>query len=261
MLLYHAPSSYYSMIARLALNEAQVPYESQKMDIHLAKEQLSPWYLAINPHMTVPTGVQADRVLCDSRDILRFAAEQAHDMWMDSDQTRQADIDLIVQQFYAIPIERLTFVKAMTRFAPLRVVFPRLLARIIKNLQAELLRCDNPHIAQAIRQKIHVNEDRIAYFKQGRLIDKLDQERGHITAFLTQLKLGRSDTFLLGSRISSADIVVAVLVGRLYMLGETSLLSVNPAIEAWFERMQARPAFIKSDIWVRFQPWRIAFRQ
>ena len=49
MILYSAPSSYYSMIGRLALKEAKVPFENQRMDIHLHKEQLAPWYVALNP--------------------------------------------------------------------------------------------------------------------------------------------------------------------------------------------------------------------
>jgi glutathione S-transferase len=39
--LYHAPSSYYSMVARLALLEADVSFESQRMDIHPRKDQLT----------------------------------------------------------------------------------------------------------------------------------------------------------------------------------------------------------------------------
>ena len=58
MILYNAPSSYYSMIARYALFEAGLSFENRRMDIHLAKEQLSPWYRAINPKMTVPSLVK-----------------------------------------------------------------------------------------------------------------------------------------------------------------------------------------------------------
>jgi glutathione S-transferase len=53
--LFHAAPSYYSMVARLALAEAGVAYVSRLMDIHLAKQQLSPAYRKLNPHMTVPT--------------------------------------------------------------------------------------------------------------------------------------------------------------------------------------------------------------
>ena len=71
MILYSAPPSYYSMIGRLALNAAQISFENHHMDIHVRKEQLAPWYIALNPHMTVPTLVDGKTILIDSQDILR----------------------------------------------------------------------------------------------------------------------------------------------------------------------------------------------
>jgi glutathione S-transferase len=40
MILYSSPSSYYSMIARLALLECGAAFDIRRMDIHIAKEQL-----------------------------------------------------------------------------------------------------------------------------------------------------------------------------------------------------------------------------
>src|SRR5262245_23284361 len=75
--LYHAASSYYSMIARLALVENGHGFESVLVDIHRRREQLEPAYVRLNPGMTVPTLVDVPgappRILADSRDILRFA--------------------------------------------------------------------------------------------------------------------------------------------------------------------------------------------
>ena len=75
--LFHAAPSYYSMVARLALAEAGVGYTSRLMDIHLAKQQLSPAYRRLNPHMTVPTLRGPDLLLTDSAQILGYAAQQA----------------------------------------------------------------------------------------------------------------------------------------------------------------------------------------
>jgi tetrachloro-p-hydroquinone reductive dehalogenase len=72
--LFHAAPSYYSMVARLALAEAGVAYVSRLMDIHLAKQQLSPAYRKLNPHMTVPTLRGPGLLLTDSAQILIYAA-------------------------------------------------------------------------------------------------------------------------------------------------------------------------------------------
>ena len=71
--LYHAASSYYSMIARLALVEAGVAFESHPVDIHRRQQQSEPWYALLNPNMTVPTLVLPDRILDQSRDIAEYA--------------------------------------------------------------------------------------------------------------------------------------------------------------------------------------------
>lgn len=71
--LYHKPSSYYSMIARLALSEANIAHEEVFVDIHLRGRQQSPAYVPPNPNMTVPTLVLPGRVLDQSRDILCFS--------------------------------------------------------------------------------------------------------------------------------------------------------------------------------------------
>ena len=53
--LYHFEKSYYSQIVRLVMDEEGVEYKSRAMDIHKDKEQISSWYMRINPNAVVPT--------------------------------------------------------------------------------------------------------------------------------------------------------------------------------------------------------------
>ena len=71
--LYQTPSSYYSMITRLALAESGIAYERVFVDIHFRLSQQQPDYVRLNPGMTVPTLVLADRILVQSRDIAEYA--------------------------------------------------------------------------------------------------------------------------------------------------------------------------------------------
>lgn len=244
MLLYHAASSYYSMIARLALREAGVAFEEHRLDIHVAQEQLAPWYVAINPHMTVPTLVDDATVWCDSRDILAVAAARAGAAW----EPASAASEAVVAAHYAIPIERLTFARLMTRIPPLRIVFPRLLRRIVRRLEAELPGAAD---ADAVRAKIAVDRERIAYFGGGGLREKLAAEREHVRRFVAALPTPAA--FLFGARPSSADIVTAVLLARLHMIGEWALTAARPDVADYFARMAARPPFAAADVWTRFQ--------
>jgi glutathione S-transferase len=256
LLLYHASSSYYSMIARLALLEAGVAFDGRSMDIHIAKEQLAPWYAAINPRRTVPALVEGERIWRDSRDILAVAAERAASLWLAPDEGTRATIDAIVAAHYEIPIERLTFAKAMARMPPARWLFPRMLRGIVRDLEAELPRAAD---ADAVRAKIAVNTERLAYFTGGRLADKLEAEREHVRRFLATLP--KPEELLFGAKPTAADVVVTVLLGRLKMIGEWSLSASQPDISDYFARMQARPAFAAADIWTRFQLHRIMLRK
>ena len=71
--LYHNPSSYYSMIARLALEEGGIAYEPQFVDIHMRMSQQQPDYVPLNQNLTVPTLVLLGRNLDQSRDIAEYA--------------------------------------------------------------------------------------------------------------------------------------------------------------------------------------------
>ena len=256
MILYHASSSYYSMIARLALIESGVTFDAHRMDIHIAQQQNQPWYAAINPHMTVPGLVDDGLVLSDSRDILAHAAHCAGPRWMDSDAALAPAIASVVDGHYRISIERMTFSKAMTKIWPLRVAFPRLLARINRKLERSL-----PTAADrtAVEGKIALNSERIAFFTSGNLDQKLQAERDAVMAYLRTLP--QPQPFLFGERISSADIVVAVLLGRLHMIGEQQLIAALPDLGRWFDMMQARETFKRADIWLTFQPLRILLKR
>ncbi len=255
MLLYSAPPSYYSMIARLALDESNMPFNIHYMDIHIAKDQLSPWYIAVNPSMTVPALTEGTHTWTDSRDILNLAATHAAQSWCDADPVLLPQIEKIVASHYALPIEKLTFGKIMANHFLLRKLFPRMLGGIIKKLEAELKTTANP---TATQNKIAVNEERLNYFTQGNQVEKLNERREEVRAFIKQLPPSRA--LLFGEKPSSADIVTAILLARLEMIGENTLMKSSTNATSWFERMKARPAFAKSDIWLHFKPWRILLK-
>jgi len=243
------------MIARYALLEAGLPFESRRMDIHLAKEQLSPWYAKLNPAMTVPALVEGEQIWTDSQDILNYAATQAGERWMDAEVTRTAKIEQLILAHYSIAIERLTFGKAMKSIPLLRFIIPKILGNVIRGLEKEVSNSAN---LPAVEAKIELNKQRLSYFSEGNLADKLQVEREIVRNYLS--KLPTPQLFLFGDKPSSADILTVVLFGRLKMVGEYSLVQ-SPDLVKWFLRMQLRSAYKKADIWIYFQPWRIFLKR
>lgn len=256
MRLYNASSSYYSMIARLALLEAGVNFDDKRLDIHFKKEQLTAWYRDLNPKMTVPTLIDGNNIYTDSRDILNFAQSHAENIWLDFDSSLENTPKALQDKFYAIQIEKITFAKAMLSIPPLRYVFPHLLKKIIKQLEIDLATTPNKN---TVTEKIKLNQDRIAFFTQDSLRDKFENELHSITDYLTQLP--KPAPMILGERLSSIDILTATLLTRLTMIGEYSLIKDYAEIDAWFQNFQERPNFKKADMWLSFQPIRILLRR
>ena len=73
--------------ARLALAEGGIAHDHVFVDIHFRLSQQQPDYVRINPGMTVPTLMLADRILDQSRDIAEYSLGSTPDRetktWLD----------------------------------------------------------------------------------------------------------------------------------------------------------------------------------
>ena len=248
--LFHAAPSYYSMVARLALAEAGIPFTSRLIDIHLAKQQLSDPYRALNPHMTVPTLRGPDLLLTDSSEILAFAAAHAGDAWCDADGALAPAIGVAVQAHYAISIETLTFSKLLASRPLLKPLVKRVLSGLSRQLEQRAV-----HTAvdpEALRAKAQQDRDRLQTLTATPAAETLAAMRAQVRLYLNGLPPVPDDQWLFGNRISSADVVVAVLLARLTMAAELPLLE-RPDLQRWWQRYQRRPALQAADLWTRFQ--------
>lgn len=72
MILYFAPTSFSSQIARLALVEKQVPFTAAVLDIHGTFENLSREYGQVNPKLVVPTLKHEETIVTDCHNIMKY---------------------------------------------------------------------------------------------------------------------------------------------------------------------------------------------
>ena len=248
--LFHAAPSYYSMVARLALAEAGISVTSRLIDIHLAKQQLSDAYRALNPHMTVPTLRGPDLLLTDSSEILAFAADHAGESWADADAALAPAIRTAVQGHYAISIETLTFSKVLASRPLLKPLVARLLSGLSRQLEQRAAHTDvDP---AALRAKAQQDRERLQTLTATPAADTLAAMRAQVRAYLNGLPPVADGDWLFGTRISSADVVLAVLLARLTMAAELPLLE-RQDLRRWWQRYQRRPAVATADLWTRFE--------
>lgn len=248
--LYHTPSSYYSMIARLALAEGRVDHESMFVDIHFRMEQQRPDYVRLNPGMTVPTLVLSDRILDQSRDIAEYALGVSEGS-LDS-QTR-AWLDL----HYGYPIEELTFGGILARNPLARALIPKRLDAARRKLLA--LAAENPDLATLYEARAAAFAERVRVFDPARVIELSRRRRAEAMGFMDRLEdtLRDGRTALVPPSYGVADIVWTVFLARMEFAGLGEEIPKRPALARYWRDMQARPSFAQADIWTKFHVLRL----
>ncbi|UOD50913.1 glutathione S-transferase family protein [Orrella daihaiensis] len=257
LLLYHAASSYYSMIARYALTLSGQPFESHMMDIHKKREQLQPWYAAINPAMTVPTLVHDGQVLGSSDLILQYLVNRFPATWFETDASEagRTHVQQLVDLHYQFAVERLTFNAIMQKLPPVRIMFPVLLRKACRELEQQLNQA-NQDAAVAIQQKLELNRQRLAYFAEplaARQAKQIELAKQLINTYPDSPQ----GPWLFGKLPSRADVVLLVFLARLNSVGLNNESVVPPELSAWFQQKTQTQAFVDADVWVKFHPWRL----
>ena len=245
--LYQTPSSYYSMIARLALAEGGIAYERVFVDIHYRLSQQQPDYVRLNPGMTVPTLVLADRVLVESRDIAQYALGAA------TDAETKAWLDL----HYAYPIEELTFGGILARNPLARIMIPKRLEAARRQLLVHA--AENPDLASVYEARAAVFAVRIKAFEPDAVVALSQRRRTEAIGFMDRLELTLQDgrLVLVPPAYGVADVVWTVFLGRMEFAGLGEEIPKRPALARYWAALQARPSFSAADIWTKFHIGRL----
>lgn len=245
--LYQTPSSYYSMIARLALAEGGIAYERVFVDIHFRMSQQQPDYVRLNPGMTVPTLVLADRVLVESRDIAEYALGA----------TTDAETKIWVDLHYGYPIEELTFGGILARNPLARIMIPKRLDAARRQLLAHAAR--NPDLASIYEARAKVFAGRIKAFEPDAVVALSQRRRAEAIGFMDRLEQTLRDRrpVLVPPVYGVADVVWTVFLGRMEFAGLGDEIPRRPALARYWTAMQSRPSFAAADIWTKFHIGRL----
>ncbi len=248
--LYHALSSYYSMIARLALIEGGIAYEAAVVDIHVRMAQQRPDYVRLNPNMTVPTLVLPDRVLDQSRDIVQYALG-ASDATLDDDTKAWLDLH------YGNPIEELTFGGLLARNSLARTMIPKRLDAVRRRLLERA--AQNPDLGKIYKARAAVFAERVRAFDPAAVARLAEKRRAEAIGFMDRLEKTLHDgrAVLVPPAYGVADVVWTVFLARMEFVGMGAELRKRPALARYWRAMQARPSFTPADIWTKMHVFRL----
>ncbi|HEY1943110.1 MAG TPA: glutathione S-transferase family protein [Roseiarcus sp.] len=248
--LYHTPSSYYSMIARLALAEGGVAYEPVFVDIHFRMSQQRPDYVRLNPDMTVPTLVLADRILDQSREIAEYA------LGVD-DATLGSEARAWLDLHYAYPIEELTFGGILARNPMARIMVPKLLGGAHRRLLT--LAHENPDLAAVYEARAKVFAERARVFDPASAMWLSERRRAEAIDIMDRMErtLGDGRATMAPPAYGVVDAVLTVFLGRMEFAGLGAEIPKRPALARYWRVMKARPSFAAADIWTKFHVFRL----
>jgi glutathione S-transferase len=248
--LYHAPSSYYSMIARLALAEAGIAYEPVFLDIHVRKSQQQPDYVRLNPNMTVPTLVAGDRILEQSRDIAEYALGV-------SEATLDQETKGWLDRHYALPIEQLTFGRLLARNRLARFMVPRYLDATRRRLLARAH--EHPDLAGAYEARAEAFAERRRVLDPAAAGQVAERRRAEAIELMDRLEqtLGDGRAVIVPPAYGVADVVFTVFLARMEFAGLGAEIPRRPALARYWRAVQARPSFAAADIWTKFHMFRV----
>lgn len=248
--LYHALSSYYSMIARLALVEGGIAYELRVIDIHFRMAQQQPDCVRLNPSMTVPTLVLPDRILDQSRDIAEYALGVG-EATIDGDTKSWLDLH------YGYPIEELTFGGLLARNPLARIIIPKRLGVVRRRLLERA--AQNPDLAKVYEERAAVFAGRVHTFDPEAVARLSGSRRAEAVGFLDRLEQTLHDgrAVLVPPAYGAADVVWTVFLARMEFVGLGAELQKRPALACYWRAMQARPSFASADIWTKLHVFRL----
>ena len=227
--LYGAPQSTCSQRVRFVLHAKGLAFEEHKLDL-FAGDQLRPDYLKLNPNGLVPTLVHDGFPVIDSSVIMEYLEE-------------------------VFPGGR-TFVPA----DPLGRARMRALMRFIDEVPTPAVRVPSynlaflPHFRSMSAEAFQALADskplrREFLLKMGRTgfsAAEMDEAERRLRRAVLRLadEIGESGgPWLLGARITLADVAIMPVIVRLADLRLDHLWGDRPAVARWLEAIQADPAF------------------
>jgi glutathione S-transferase len=227
--LYNAPQSTCSQRVRFVLNAKGLPFEEVKLDL-LAGDQLKPDYLKLNPNGVVPT--------------------------LDHDGSVVIDSTVIIEYLDEVEPEPETF----TPEKPVARAAMRALMRFIDEMPAAAVRVPTFNLAFLPRFAA-MSEDEFLAFAESKPLRKEfmlamgrkgfpEKEMNAALDRLARTLVRMEDSisasggpWLLGPRITLADVAVMPAIVRMADLGLDTMWKDKPAISRWYDEIRAHKAF------------------
>lgn len=223
--LFHYALSSCSQRVRLSLEEKGLDWESHHIDLP-AQEHATAWYQQINPAGLVPALVHDGRVITESLDILLYLETQFQGVPLAAaeGQTRQLE-DKLLKQADGLQ-DALKLLTHEFLLKPKQRMSPKQVADFASR---------------------HQNIELIAFnreFSNGFAAPRIEQDVRRMQKALSEIEQGLSasgNQWLLGSKLSNADISWVIIAYRLFLMRWD--FASTPNVKRWLDSYTNKPTF------------------
>jgi len=235
--LFHFSASSCSQKTRIFLNLKGIDWEPHSINLPKG-EQLSPWYLGINPRGLVPCLVIDGEVHIESNDIITLLDERfPENKLIPAEYEDQIDALLRHEDDLHLDLRSISF-----RYTQKRAKAPK---------STEDLQHFRERGTGTVQGKEDPNKAReIAYWEQyakneGVTDEAIRESAEKFRTTLNELEVNMGDSpYLLGDSLTVLDIAWFVYVNRIVLCGYP-LKRLHPKLAVWFAALQQRPEFTK----------------
>ena len=228
--LYHHPISTCSQKVRIALAEKGLDFESRIIDL-ASGENLSEWYLSINPNGVVPSLSNNEDVIIDSSVICEYLEECFPETSLaPKDPVGRAHMRAWMRYFEEVPTTAIRVPSFNTFFLP---VFQNLPEAAI-HAQAE---------KRPLRKHFYRELGNVGFSEQ-----RVDESMERLRSCLVRVDgaIRENGPWLLGSQFTIADIVLIPSIIRMADLKLEDQWTDLPDFKAWLTAVTERPSFSKA---------------
>jgi glutathione S-transferase len=249
VILYHAPPSFYSQIARIVLVEKGVSWQPRLVAAGPPIfESYQPWYMKLNPGGTVPTLIHNGKPIPDSLLIAEYV-DRAFDgpALVPDDVRERAEMERWIAALKAIPVRELSY-----GGGKIKKLGAKINAMRMRRLRA--LAEKHPGMAAIYRAK---EQDIRGFADNAADPAHLAELRRELARVLDEMETVLAERlWLAGGRYSLADSVWTVGIARFQVM-DLQPLDGRPALTRWFDTVKHRPSYAGADIWDRIKPGKI----
>ena len=247
---YTADVSICSQICRLAIQEFGLQEaKNVDVDIEYAMDNYEPWFVRLQPKMTVPVMDYDGELVQDSKDILYYLADKHPESNL-YPKEQGAIIDDFISGFYEhfLFIGVFTFGHLQMRSAALKDFI--LMGKTELTLRKLRILAEDPEFSELASSKLGEVEQR----DFSRLADPafLGRADEGIRAMIASLEKTLTDhEYACGDGYSLADVVATALLARVHFINQTEWFTPN--LSRYWQRMLERPSFEAANVVANFE--------